>query len=776
MGTGRILRTILITGGAVGGLFALSGCASVDNENVAQGPDLKAEIRRTAYGVPHIKADDYGGLGYGMGYASAQDNLCQLMDRLLTVSGERAKYLGPGENRRNVVSDFYHRRLLQSGELEALLNGPAESVDTPSQDARDLVRGMAAGISRYIRDTGVEALSDPRCKGQPWVREVSETDLWQQVLAGQVVIQMPGIVAAAPEEFGQDEAALPPVADDPLDEERGLGSNAYGFGGEFTKGGNGVLLGNPHYPWDGQNRFYRIHMMIPGELNVVGAGLITAPIVGIGHTEHIAWTHTVSTARRFGYFELTLNPDNPTEYLYEGEYVPMEAETVTVEIKTGEGEALAEETRTFFSSRYGPMLETEQLPWGRERAYAIRTMPLGLRTIDQYLALYQAKSVRELNTVLAQYQATGFNTTATDSSGEALFGDLGMAPNVTRELAARCTASPLANGIWSRFRVPVLDGSRAECDWQTDPDASAPGVFGAKDQPRLFRSDYVSQANDSHWLTNPEVPLEGFSPVWGDESDPRSLRTRLTLDLVRDRMDGSDGYEGTKFDLETLKLAMFNNRHLGGELVRDDLVDLCRDNVSNELPEALCDALAGWNLKVDLDSRGAHVFHVFAGSGGLRFKTPFDPAKPIDTPADLDVADPKVLEALQTAAGTLAQLKLPLDARWGDVQSETRNGVRIPIHGGAGRHGVFNVIYANEPKPGLGWTNVVHGSSWVMVVEFTEDGPVSEGVLTYSQSTNPESEHHSDQTLLYSAKGWDDLRFTDEAVEAGTIERVEIFE
>jgi acyl-homoserine-lactone acylase len=63
-----------------------------------------------------------------------------------------------------------------------------------------------------------------------------------------------------------------------------------------------------------------------------------------------------------------------------------------------------------------------------------------------------------------------------------------------------------------------------------------------------------------------------------------------------------------------------------------------------------------------------------------------------------------------------------------------------------------------------------------MTVEFTPQGPKSEGVLTYSQSTNPNSPFYSDQTKLYSKKGWDDLRFTEAAVEAGTVTRKTISE
>jgi acyl-homoserine-lactone acylase len=45
-------------------------------------------------------------------------------------------------------------------------------------------------------------------------------------------------------------------------------------------------------------------------------------------------------------------------------------------------------------------------------------------------------------------------------------------------------------------------------------------------------------------------------------------------------------------------------------------------------------------------------------------------------------------------------------------------------------------------------------------------------VLAYSQSTSPTSPHAADQTRLYSQKGWDDLRFSEAAVRAGTVSRI----
>ena len=758
---------VLLLGSAIA-LAACSAAPTVD-EGSAASPRFTAEIRRTAFGVPHIKAEDMGGIGYGYGYASAQDNVCEIADRLLTVSGERAKFLGPGDNDANVVSDLYHRRIIQSRRVEDLLNGPSGSPNTPTREALALAEGYAAGYNRHLRESR-DKIADPRCAGAAWVREITALDFWRHMYVGQTVdgFFAPTTTAAPP---GADRAAIAP---DMIPEDAsGWGSNAYAIGRDMTKNGKGVLLGNPHYPWDGVNRFYRTHFIIPDDINIVGISYIGMPMIRIGHNETLAWSNTVSTARRHGYYELTLNPDDPTQYRYEGAWIPMEKQDVAVSVMR-DGLARSE-TRPLYSTRWGPLFESESFPWTREKAYALRTMETGLRDPDQYMAVWRAKTVREMKAALARWQSFRFNATAVDSTGEALYGDMGLIPNVPRDLAARCATSGFAKDQWEKTRFPVLDGSRRACDWESDPDASAPGAVGAAAGPHQFRTDYVLQSNDSYWLTNMYAPITGLSPVFGDEATPRSLRTRAAHEQVERRMKGTDGIGAPKFDLETMKQVMLSNRHYGGELIRDDLVAACRAANKPKLAPA-CDALAKWDLKVNLDSRGAHLFHLFAEAGGIRFKDAFDPNNAVHTPAKLDTGDARVIAALDATVDKLAELKIPVDARLGDVQAETRNGKRIPVHGGAGPEGVFNVITVEDLEPEKGWTSIRHGASWIYAVEFTEQGPKSQGFLSYSQSTDPTSPHYSDQTELYSRKGWDDLLWRDTDVEKATVSRLTISE
>lgn len=739
----------------------------------------RAEIRRTPYGIPHIKADDWEGLGFGAGMASAEDTICELFDRVLTASASRAVHLGRGTGDSNVQSDLFYAR--HRVRVQRWLQGDPSSVETPSPEARSLARGFAAGVSHYLRSVGRDGIDDPRCKGAPWIREIDELDYW--VFASTVLgfANQSGVTAALPPgatgECPNDPAA--PGADAAFPAAEETGSNAYGLGREVTQNGRGALLGNPHYPWTGPNRFYRIHLTIPGTLNVVGAGLLNTAFVGIGHTDRIAWSHTVSTARRFGYFELTLNPADPTSYWYDGAWRRMSSVCVSVPVRESDG-TMTTANRVFYDTRFGPMVRTSTLPWTSTKGFALREAFAGLRGIDQYLAMYRARNVHELADALNRHGGTAFNTIAVDADGNAFYGDIGGIPHVTEAQAAACTISPVGAANWAQ-RVPVLDGSRPECDWGSDPGA-VPGLFGAVNSPHIFRTDYVTQSNDSYWLTNPAQRLEGYSRVFGDERTARSLRTRMGLRMVADRVAGADGFPGKKFDLETLQDVMYSNRQLGAELARDDLVARCRAQpsvvVGGETIDLTlaCDVIAAWDLRDDLASRGAHVWRQFVLNGGLVWTVPFDVADPVNTPRGLSMTDARVMTALGQAVRTMNQAGIALDARLGDVQGVTRRGERIPIHGGRGEAGVFNVIGSVGFTPGAGWTDVSTGSSWIMTVHFTDDGPRSEGVLTYSESTNPNSVHSSDQTRLYSSYGWEDLYFTDAAVESATVSRDVVFE
>ena len=108
-----------------GAVLALPGTTGVHAESEAGG--YAVTIRRDGYGVPHVLADDFPSLGYGIGYAFAQDNICTLMD--YTVDRQRRAvavvradspwtFGGNGTSNTNLDSDFFYESVNQSGVLE----------------------------------------------------------------------------------------------------------------------------------------------------------------------------------------------------------------------------------------------------------------------------------------------------------------------------------------------------------------------------------------------------------------------------------------------------------------------------------------------------------------------------------------------------------------------------------------------------------------------------------------------------------------------------------
>ncbi|MFM7068788.1 MAG: penicillin acylase family protein, partial [Actinomycetes bacterium] len=55
-----------------------------------------ADLRTTTHGVVHVRADDWGGLGLGQGWACARDHLAVIAEQIVKVRGERAEFFGSG--------------------------------------------------------------------------------------------------------------------------------------------------------------------------------------------------------------------------------------------------------------------------------------------------------------------------------------------------------------------------------------------------------------------------------------------------------------------------------------------------------------------------------------------------------------------------------------------------------------------------------------------------------------------------------------------------------
>src|SRR5215218_3828619 len=742
----------------------------------------RAEIRRTSGGVPHVKARDYGSMGYGYGFAYAQDQICEFADIVTTVSAQRSRYFctdaeSPNGGT-NLQSDFFWKRIHDSRTVERLARRKAPH--GPARQVRQSIKGLVAGYNAYLRKTGRAKLPDPTCRGKAWVRPIKTIDVYRRFyqlgLRASSGNFLREIVSAAPPAAGAGTSASAASAPSPeqlrerlagdpvLGTERPLGSNAYGVGSDGTRDGRSVLLGNPHFPWQGSERWYELHLTIPGKIDAIGASLQGVPVVNIGFNRHVAWSHTVSTARRFTPYELKLKAGSPTSYIVDGKAVKMRRRTVRVRTPSGV------QRHTFYETRWGPAFDfpVAGLTWDTKNAYALADVNAkNFRLSNQWAEYDLAKSVGDLRRASAKVQGNPWvNVIAADSKGRAYYADDSVVPNVDAAKQQRCTTSPKAPLLLSAG-VILLDGSRKACAWGNDRDAVARGILGPKALPRATRRDYVENSNDSYWLPSARFRLSGFPRIIGPESTQRLLRTRLGLIQAEQRLAGTDGLGPAGLPIDTMKAVFNGNRNLSAELAKDAVVQACLTRGGPDLAQA-CAVLAAWDGRADVASRGAVLWRetwTRLTTAGVPWTVPFNPADPVNTPRGVDPDDPKVTDALRGAVEDLRSKNIPLDVPLGEKQAEPRGSERIGIPGCSEAEGCFNIISTRRDAQGN--YDPYTGSSFVMAAGFDTAGrPHGSAILSYSQSENPTSPFYADQTRLFSQEQWLPMRFTEREIKA----------
>nr|WP_314532770.1 acylase [uncultured Pseudomonas sp.] len=744
-----------------GVLAAVSVAAS------AQPTQASAEIRRTSFGVPHIRADDERGLGYGIGYAYAQDNLCLLANEIVTVNGERSRYFGPTqltvEERENQVSDVFFTWLNTPQAVAAFWQAQTPPV-------RDLVEGYVAGYNRSLKQTRAKGLPQ-QCQGE-WVRDITAQDLikltrrllveggvgqFAEALAGATP---PQAVAAHISQPGSFQLAATRQQRFALDR----GSNAVAVGSERSFNGRGMLLANPHFPWVGGMRFYQMHLTIPGKLDVMGAALPGLPMINIGFNQHLAWTHTVDSSKHFTLYRLQLDPKDPTRYLLDGKSLPLTRQTVTVNVKNADGQ-LQPVTREVFSSQFGPVVQWPgKLDWDSQFAYSLRDANLeNDRVLQQWYSMNRASSLAELQSLVHKLQGIPWvNTLAADDQGQTLYMNLSVVPNVNAAKLARCS-DPRAG-----LQMIVLDGSRSECAWDIDPQAAQPGIYPSAGLPQLLRKDFVQHSNDSAWMVNPAQPLSGFSPLISQQDQPLGLRSRFALDRLQALQ------KKARIGAADLQRMVLDDEVYLASLVMPDLLQFCATHLGGDAPQlaVACDSLKSWDNKANLDS-GVGLVHFQNVMQALQespdvWRVGFDPQDPQHTPRGLNVQQPDVAAAVRGAmlasVEQVAKMGLGKDSRWGEIQVVSSGGQQTPIHGGPGTLGVYNAIQSVPRSDGR--LEVISGTSYLQVVTFDEQGPHAQGILAFSLSSDPQSKYSRDQTVAFSQKKLSVLPFTQQQIEA----------
>ena len=238
-----IIPALFTTAALLGGVA--SEAAAKEN-----GKPYNSEVSWTSFGIPHVRASDWGGLGYGYGYAFARDNLCTLALDIVESTGQLSRFFGPGGGN------------LQSDAVWTLFNSDTATQDAFAAldpDSQELLRGYAAGYNRYLRDTGSSALPTD-CRDAEWVRSINEFDMLKvlnkltlragvdnfidPIIGAQPPAAASAFLRAAPPmriESEADAQRLLEQTEVPSWDIEDFGSNAVALGGELTNDGSGAL-------------------------------------------------------------------------------------------------------------------------------------------------------------------------------------------------------------------------------------------------------------------------------------------------------------------------------------------------------------------------------------------------------------------------------------------------------------------------------------------------------------------------------------------------------
>ena len=774
------IRAALATLAPLATAALLAACATQPSSPEAR----TATVQRTANGVAHVSAPDAETLAYGMAYAYAQDNVCMTADQLVTVLGERSRHFG------GATASLLARRMLPNEQIDLFIAAHMDDAALErawagaSAESQALARGAVAGYNRYLTDQAGKLPA--ACNGQPWVRPMTLAEFRRQ---SELTAVQAATAALADAVLGAKPPAPTTALTAPLDladaaqamREAGLldsplGSNAWAFGKDSTANGSGLLLGNPHFPWAGVNRFWQVHLTIPGSLDVMGVGIGSFPGVTIGFNKDVAWSHTVSTGKRFTLHELTLVAGDPTSYVLDGQPVKMTQRSVSAQLRAADG-TLQTKAQTVWSTRWGPVVVIPRagLNWTGKTAYALKDANLGnVRATDTALGFGRARTVHELRDAMKNIGTPWVNTLAVDRQGNALYADVSVVPDVDAEHLKRCAPSKPAAALLAGAGLVVLDGSKSSCDWRRDPASAVPGLIPFGRMPMAVRTDWVQNSNDSFFHSNPAQPFGEISPMVGDARVERP-RTRAGLTEIPELLSRG------KVTAAAVQKQLFEDRNFMGSAVMPDLLAACSANppTSAEARDG-CTALRGWNRTSDLDSRGAHLFREFWRNArsipGLH-RVPFNVAQPAATPAGVKMDDAavagRVWDALAQAVTKVRAAGFALDATLGSVQRPLITDEAIALHGGDEIEGVLNNL-GNQFAPGIDpqGLRIDYGTSYVQTVTFDTRGPVAQAILSYGQSADPASKFATDQLRLYSAKQWPVLPFHAEDVAQARIGEV----
>ncbi|WP_100012443.1 penicillin acylase family protein [Lentibacillus sediminis] len=402
-------------------------------------PVLENEVTvvTDANGVPHIKAENEHDLYVAQGYVQAQHRLFQMELSRRQASGTLSEVVGEGM----VEQDKYFRSL-------GLRRAAEESYDTYSEESKDVLQAFADGVNTYIQEaketdslpveftlmgtepadwTPLDSLTIGKYMafdlGGHWERQAFNYYLLNRYDEEKAYELFPSYPENKPTIIGEEEVDVASSFEHAVIPHSFNGSNNWVVSGEKTESGLPLLADDPHLGLATPSIWLQMDLEAP---DVQVSGVIFAGVPGIilGHNQDIAWgvTNTGPDVQQL-YLEKR-NPDNPEEFLFEGEWE--QAEIIDEPIHVKDGETIDYQV---VETRHGPVISEFAGDSGQGTVMSLRWTALEATTeLEAILEMNKAGNWNEFEEALEKFHVPAQNFVFASKDGTIAYKANGKIP------------------------------------------------------------------------------------------------------------------------------------------------------------------------------------------------------------------------------------------------------------------------------------------------------------------------------------------------------------
>jgi penicillin amidase len=553
---------------------------------------VQAEIRRDAWGVPHVFAATDEHLFFAFGYAMAQDRLFQLDYLRRKGAGTLAEVLGPEGLPLDTIARTVGFRRIAEGQWERM-----------PDETRALLTAFTGGVNALIAESRERLpiefdLLD--YEPQPWSpvdslviavefryyltvrfpvivvpelakRTLGEGPLYEALLQGEAddeCILPPGTYATARD--GSDRVGRPlngPVGWPVGDPNEGQGSNNWVVAGCRTRSGKPLVASDPHIAFAAVSCWYEAHLS-GGSFEVVGAGYAGIPALIFARTPRVAWGVTNNICSQRDLYQERTDPAHPGAFLYDGAWEP--AREIVEEIRVRGG---APVRKTVRFSRNGPIVD-EILPDAARGTGPVALHWLGATDcgwLTSLLALDRAKSVDEARAALRGWRVPTWSLVFGDVDGHIGYQAAGQIP---------------IRRVWERGYRPGWDPRH---QWE--------GLIPFEGMPHLADPErgWIATANNR---PAPDDYPYALSGTWSSGHRARRVRQMLEAKHIVSREDVVEMHQ----DVLSLRAV---------ECLPRLLTWLRAGRGIGSQAGAAIVQLEAWDCRMEPDRTGAAIFAVF---------------------------------------------------------------------------------------------------------------------------------------------------------------------